>query len=769
MLRHARSRGLASLPPPTRGVAPICGSHSAGDGCATAAPSGGQEIQRDARTHASSTHVASSHGAAAEVLWRAERSGAVCGGERAAACSHAAAEGAERAVGTHGAAPHPLHAPSPLRASPRVAPLSPAHPHSAHCNPHRALHAAPHCLSARVVPLPTAYSLESNVATWQRSSLFHRAFHASATAAAAAAAAGGRGRDYYAVLGVSRKATAAEIKKAFYALAKKYHPDANKDDPNAAKKFQEAQQAYEVLKDDEKRAMYDQVGPEAFEGGAAGGPGAGAGAQGFGGFSGFGGPSDFEEMLGGIFGRMGGMGMGMGMGAAGPRGGESVQMAVKLTLREAVEGCSRHLSFSAPVRCSSCSGSGMPKGYQPTPCKACKGQGMEMRRMGASVVMQTCSSCGGQGVFVKEWCKTCHGEGTVKERREVDVSIPAGVDSGVTLRVPGQGGAGGKGAPPGDLLLNIQVEEDAVFKRDGNDIHVDLHVSFPQACLGASVPVPTLSGEVILKCTSPWPCSPPICPAAPPLICYLQTYGFLFAVHPWPFHFTFVPVSPPPSLFPISFPISSPLSLPYLSLWPRAGVRSATSRRVGSQFVHVNVAVPTCVCRPLAPPLLPHCPSPPPSLPLLSPPWLPHLSLPSLPSFSHPPLRAHPLSLCFSVGSAFLLTLHPLPSTNPLALPIHQSSCTAHALPTHPTHPTLTMQGADGAAEEAAGGVGEGGGWGGAGRPAWQGGCRWWGNGGGEWRGQERGRGGRQGEEEASLGSLVEREWAALACHAVLG
>ncbi|CAI5516033.1 unnamed protein product [Closterium sp. Naga37s-1] len=545
MLRHARSRGLASLPLPTRGVAAICGSHSAGVGCATAAPSRAQESQRDARTHASSTHASTSHVAAAEVLWRAERSGAVCGGERAAACSHAAAEGAERAAGTHGAAPHPIHAPSLLRASPHVAPLSPAHPlrHSrtAQCNPHRAFHAAPHCLSARAAPLPAANPFESNAAAWQCSSLFHRAFHASGTAAAAAAAAGGRGRDYYAVLGVSRTATAAEIKKAFYALAKKYHPDANKDDPNAAKKFQEAQQAYEVLKDDEKRAMYDQVGPEAFEGGAAGGPGAGAGAQGFGGFSGFGGPSDFEEMLGGIFGRMGGMGgmgMGMGMGAAGPRGGESVQMAVKLTLREAVDGCSRHLSFSAPVRCSSCSGSGMPKGYQPTPCKACKGQGMEMRRMGASVVMQTCSSCGGQGVFVKEWCKTCHGEGTVKERREVDVSIPAGVDSGVTLRVPGQGGAGGKGAPPGDLLLNIQVEEDAVFKRDGNDIHVDLHVSFPQACLGASVPVPTLSGEVILK----------IKPGTQP--------GQVLQLRD-------------------------------------KGVRSATSRRVGSQFVHVNVAVPT--------------------------------------------------------------------------------------------------------------------------------------------------------------------------------
>ncbi|CAI6000223.1 unnamed protein product [Closterium sp. NIES-64] len=486
-------------------------SACAGDGCATGAPSGGQEIQRDARTHVSSTQVASSHVAAAEVLWRAERSGAVCGGERAAACSHAAAEGAERAGGMRGAAPQPLHTPSLLR----LTPLSPAHSRSVHCNLHRVFHAAPHCLSARAAPFAASNPLESATATWQRSSLFHRAFHASGAlpagascaAAAAAAAAGGRGRDYYAVLGVSRKATAAEIKKAFYALAKKYHPDANKDDPNAAKKFQEVQQAYEVLKDDEKRAMYDQVGPEAFEGGAAGGPGAGAGAQGFGGFSGFGGPSDFEEMLGGIFGRMGGMGgmgMGMGMGAAGPKGGESVQMAVRLTLREAVDGCSRHLSFSAPARCSSCSGSGMPKGYQPTPCKACKGQGMEMRRMGASVVMQTCSSCGGQGVFVKEWCKTCHGEGTVKERREVDVSIPAGVDSGVTLRVPGQGGAGGKGAPPGDLLLNIQVEEDAVFKRDGNDIHVDLHVSFPQACLGASVPVPTLSGEVILK-----ECDPP--------------------------------------------------------------------------------------------------------------------------------------------------------------------------------------------------------------------------------------------------------------------
>ncbi|CAI5983967.1 unnamed protein product, partial [Closterium sp. NIES-65] len=489
-------------------------SACAGDGCATGAPSGGQEIQRDARTHVSSTQVASSHVAAAEVLWRAERSGAVCGGERAAACSHAAAEGAERAGGMRGAAPQPLHTPSLLR----LTPLSPAHSRSVHCNLHRVFHAAPHCLSARAAPFAASNPLESATATWQRSSLFHRAFHASGALPAGASCesmcvlCGGVGCGWRRWGGVLWRRVMGCV------LAKKYHPDANKDDPNAAKKFQEVQQAYEVLKDDEKRAMYDQVGPEAFEGGAAGGPGAGAGAQGFGGFSGFGGPSDFEEMLGGIFGHMGGMGgmgMGMGMGAAGPKGGESVQMAVRLTLREAVDGCSRHLSFSAPARCSSCSGSGMPKGYQPTPCKACKGQGMVRDAADGGV--------SGDADVLLLWRpgRLCQG-----------------VDSGVTLRVPGQGGAGGKGAPPGDLLLNIQVEEDAVFKRDGNDIHVDLHVSFPQACLGASVPVPTLSGEVILK----------IKPGTQP--------GQVLQLRD-------------------------------------KGVRSATSRRVGSQFVHVNVAVPT--------------------------------------------------------------------------------------------------------------------------------------------------------------------------------
>ncbi|CAI5964391.1 unnamed protein product [Closterium sp. NIES-64] len=574
--------------------------------------------------------VASSHVAAAEVLWRAERSGAVCGGERAAACSHAAAEGAERAGGMRGAAPQPLHTPSLLR----LTPLSPAHSRMRPLQPPTACFTPP-LTASQLAPLHSPLPIHLNQPLPRGSAA--RSFTVPSTrqvrlpagascesmcvlCAAAAAAAGGRGRDYYAVLGVSRKATAAEIKKAFYALAKKYHPDANKDDPNAAKKFQEVQQAYEVgrggwwqqavggrwqgragvgsshrmcasfsalraalvclchctvLKDDEKRAMYDQVGPEAFEGGQQG-----AQAQG--------------RMLGGIFGRMGGMGgmgMGMGMGAAGPKGGESVQMAVRLTLREAADGCSRHLSFSAPARCSSCSGSGMPKGYQPTPCKACKGQGMVSTAppplappplappplapppLAPSPLLPASPLC-------------------------PRINVPFRVDSGVTLRVPGQGGAGGERGSTwgpaaehsGDLLLNIQlhpvqVEEDAVFKRDGNDIHVDLHVSFPQACLGASVPVPTLSGEVILK----------IKPGTQP--------GQVLQLRD-------------------------------------KGVRSATSRRVGSQFVHVNVAVPTCVCCPLAPPLLPHCPFPPTSLLLFSPPSLPSSHFSGCPS-SHLPYCMH--------------------------------------------------------------------------------------------------------------------------------
>eukprot|EP00850_Spirogloea_muscicola_P012496 SM000081S22630 [mRNA] locus=s81:215119:219803:+ [translate_table: standard] len=297
------------------------------------------------------------------------------------------------------------------------------------------------------------------------------------TAAVISLRAGAKGaprRDFYDVLGVQRGASAADIKKAYYALAKKSHPDVNKDDPQAQQKFADVQAAYEVLKDDEKRAMYDQVGPDAFEqaqqgGGPAGGPGGGFS----GGFSAGGGVrmEDLNEMFGGL----GGLGGIFGGGSQREsRASRNAELTLDINFREAVEGGTKRVRFPASVRCPQCKGSGLPPGVTPATCRTCGGTGMEH-----------CGSCGG--------------EGTTVQQREVDVKIPAGVNTGVTIRLARQGHAGAQGRAPGDLFITLRVQEDRVFKREGTDVHIQVPISFTQAILGGSVRVPTLTGEVLLK------------------------------------------------------------------------------------------------------------------------------------------------------------------------------------------------------------------------------------------------------------------------------
>jgi molecular chaperone DnaJ len=297
-------------------------------------------------------------------------------------------------------------------------------------------------------------------------------------------------QNFYETLGLEKGASAKDIKSAYYQLAKKWHPDVNEGNPDAEKRFQEIQQAYEVLKDDEKRAMYDQVGHEAFEQAAAGG-GPGGGPGGFGGFN--------EDIFGDAFG--GGMdemfNRVFGGGARESR--PHVQVQLDLNFREAVQGCSKVVNFQTSVRCQTCNGSGLPPGVQPQTCKQCKGRGRVMMQQAFFTFESTCPACDGSGQKVKDHCRSCRGAGVVKGNREVRVDIPAGVDNGTTLKVHGEGGEGPKGGRPGNLMLQIRVLPDKVFRREGADIYVDVPVPFTQAILGGSVQVPTLTGDVLLK------------------------------------------------------------------------------------------------------------------------------------------------------------------------------------------------------------------------------------------------------------------------------
>ncbi|PAN16179.1 hypothetical protein PAHAL_3G042900 [Panicum hallii] len=284
-------------------------------------------------------------------------------------------------------------------------------------------------------------------------------------------------RDYYDVLGVSKDASAPDIKKAYYALAKKFHPDTNKDDADAEKKFQEVNRAYEVLKDDDKREIYDQLGPEAFERHASGGDPAGQGfPQG----------NPFGDIFGDIFDNA-------------YRGGQDVKVSVELSFMEAVQGCRKTITYEADTFCGTCNGSGVPPGTVPKTCKTCKGSGVIFMQKGIFTVECTCSICNGSGKIVKNFCKTCKGEQVVKGKMSVKLDIMAGIDDNDTMKVFGKGGADVERNKPGDLYVTIKVREDPIFRREGNHVHVDSVLSISQAVLGGTVSVPTLTGNVTVK------------------------------------------------------------------------------------------------------------------------------------------------------------------------------------------------------------------------------------------------------------------------------
>ena len=300
-------------------------------------------------------------------------------------------------------------------------------------------------------------------------------------------------RDYYEVLGVSKDADDAAIKKAYRALAKKYHPDMNPGDAEAEKKFKEASEAYAVLSDAEKRRQYDQFGHAAFEGGAGG-------AGGFGGFD-FNG-ADFGDIFGDIFGDLfGGGGRRGGRANNGPMKGANIRKSIRITFEEAVFGCKKELEVILKDPCTTCGGTGAKPGTSPETCPKCGGKGQVVYTsqsfFGTVQNVQTCPNCGGSGKVIKEQCTSCSGTGYTSSKKTIDVTIPAGIDNGQSVRIREKGEPGTNGGPRGDLLVEVNVSRHPIFQRQDMHIFSTVPISFAQAALGGDVKIQTVDGAVI--------------------------------------------------------------------------------------------------------------------------------------------------------------------------------------------------------------------------------------------------------------------------------
>lgn len=305
--------------------------------------------------------------------------------------------------------------------------------------------------------------------------------------------------DYYELLGISKSATADEVKKAYRKKAIQYHPDKNPGDTESEKKFKEISEAYEVLSDDKKRQMYDRYGKDALRG--AGMPG-GGGGQGFasmdealrtfmGAFGGAGSDSIFDTLFGG------GGGGGFGGARAGgghhaQRQGASKRVNIHLTFEEAAKGVDKELVINNQVKCKVCSGKGSASPQGIKKCSRCNGAGQVFEQRGFFSMSMTCPQCHGEGQMITDPCKDCHGQGTVKEKQHIKVHIPAGVDNGMRLKMSGYGDEGPGGGPAGDLYVFVTVEPHKIFEREGNDIQLDLPISFTEAALGCKKEVPGL-------------------------------------------------------------------------------------------------------------------------------------------------------------------------------------------------------------------------------------------------------------------------------------
>ena len=292
-------------------------------------------------------------------------------------------------------------------------------------------------------------------------------------------------RDYYEVLGVSRNASEADIKKAYRRLAMKYHPDRNAG-PESEQKFKEAKLAYEVLSDPKKRSAYDQFGHAGVEAGGFGGGGPGD-------FGGAGGFSDiFGDVFGDIFGGRAGGGRRVHRGA-------DLRYDLSLTLEEAVAGKEVKIRIPSLVECQFCGGSGAKPGTKAKTCSTCHGAGQVRMQQGFFSIQQTCPQCRGAGTVIEEACSHCNGHGKVQEQKTLSVKVPAGVDTGDRIRLSGEGEAGERGGPPGDLYVQVNVKEHPIFTREDNNLFCEVPIGFVTAALGGELHVPTLNGKVNLK------------------------------------------------------------------------------------------------------------------------------------------------------------------------------------------------------------------------------------------------------------------------------
>lgn len=292
-------------------------------------------------------------------------------------------------------------------------------------------------------------------------------------------------RDYYETLGVSRDADDAAIKSAYRKLAKEYHPDRNKGDEKAEERFKEVNEAYEALKDPQKRAAYDQFGHAAFEGGmGAGGP------HGFGGDFGASMSDIFDDLFGEF---MGGRRGGGGRRSMRERGGD-LRYNLEVTLREAHDGKSAQIRVPSSITCETCSGSGAKPGTSPTTCRTCAGTGKVRATQGFFTIERTCPACQGRGEMIDDPCTDCHGSGRVTKERTLSVTIPAGVEDGTRIRLASEGEAGLRGGPPGDLYIFLSIAPHEFFQRDGADIFCRVPISMTTAALGGKIEVPTVEG-----------------------------------------------------------------------------------------------------------------------------------------------------------------------------------------------------------------------------------------------------------------------------------
>jgi molecular chaperone DnaJ len=295
-------------------------------------------------------------------------------------------------------------------------------------------------------------------------------------------------RDFYEVLGVARGASADELKKAYRQKAKELHPDRNSSNPNAEAQFKEVNEAYEVLKDADKKAAYDRFGHAAFEGGMGGGPRAGGGFNG--------GNPDFASAFSDVFEDLFGDFMGGRGGQARSRAqrGSDLRYNLRVTLEEAFKGVQKSISVPASTACEVCRGTGAEGGAEPTTCPTCSGMGKVRAQQGFFTVERTCPTCQGMGQTIKNPCRACGGQGRIEKERTLSVNIPAGVETGTRIRLAGEGEAGLRGGPSGDLYIFIEVKDHAIFQRDGVHLFCRVPVSMITAALGGEVEVPTIDG-----------------------------------------------------------------------------------------------------------------------------------------------------------------------------------------------------------------------------------------------------------------------------------